>query len=88
MESKKIEKLFFAGECLDIDGVTGGFNFQSAWTTARLAAKEISKQILIHGIVIICFLKKQINGLKLFDHTDHISGLHLKYITETLLLQL
>jgi len=43
MESKKIEKLFFAGECLDIDGVTGGFNFQSAWTTARLAAKEISK---------------------------------------------
>jgi predicted Rossmann fold flavoprotein len=44
MESKKIEKLFFAGECLDIDGVTGGFNFQSAWTTARLAAKEISAQ--------------------------------------------
>ena len=44
MESKKIERLFFAGECLDIDGVTGGFNFQSAWTTARLAAKHISSQ--------------------------------------------
>ena len=42
MESKKIERLFFAGECLDIDGVTGGFNFQSAWTTARIAAKHIS----------------------------------------------
>ena len=44
MESKKIERLFFAGECLDIDGVTGGFNFQSAWTTARIAAKHISSQ--------------------------------------------
>ena len=33
-------KSFFAGECLDLDGVTGGFNFQSAWTTARIAAEE------------------------------------------------
>jgi len=44
MESKKIERLYFAGECLDIDGVTGGFNFQSAWTTARIAAKHISSK--------------------------------------------
>jgi predicted flavoprotein YhiN len=29
--------LYFAGEILDIDGVTGGFNFQSAWTTGYLA---------------------------------------------------
>ena len=32
---------YFAGEILDIDGVTGGFNFQSAWTTAWLAGKAI-----------------------------------------------
>ena len=34
MESKITPKLYFAGEILDIDGVTGGFNFQNAWTTA------------------------------------------------------
>lgn len=37
MESKIVEGLFFAGEVLDIDGVTGGFNFQNAWTTGWLA---------------------------------------------------
>ena len=39
MESKTIPNLYFAGEILDIDGITGGFNFQAAWTTAFLAAK-------------------------------------------------
>jgi predicted Rossmann fold flavoprotein len=42
MESKKFPGLFFAGEILDIDGITGGFNFQSAWTTAFVAAKGIA----------------------------------------------
>ena len=42
MESKKIKNLFFAGEVLDIDGETGGFNFQNAWTTAFIAAKAIT----------------------------------------------
>lgn len=37
MESKLVPGLYFAGEILDIDGVTGGFNFQSAWTTGYLA---------------------------------------------------
>jgi predicted Rossmann fold flavoprotein len=37
MESRICPGLYFAGEILDIDGVTGGFNFQSAWTTGRLA---------------------------------------------------
>ena len=37
MESRKIAGLHFAGEVLDIDGVTGGFNFQNAWTTGYLA---------------------------------------------------
>jgi hypothetical protein len=41
MESKKCPGLFFAGEVLDIDGVTGGFNFQSAWTTGWLAGNSI-----------------------------------------------
>jgi predicted Rossmann fold flavoprotein len=37
MESKLVPGLYFAGEVLDIDGITGGFNFQSAWTTSYLA---------------------------------------------------
>jgi predicted Rossmann fold flavoprotein len=40
MESKKIKGLYFAGEVLDIDGVTGGFNFQAAWTCGYLAGKS------------------------------------------------
>ena len=39
MESRKISGLHFAGEVLDVDGVTGGFNFQNAWTTGHLAGK-------------------------------------------------
>lgn len=42
MQSKIVPNLFFAGEVLDVDGVTGGFNFQSAWTTAWIAAKSIA----------------------------------------------
>lgn len=42
MQSKLAPNLFFAGEVLNIDGVTGGFNFQNAWTTGWIAAKEIA----------------------------------------------
>jgi predicted Rossmann fold flavoprotein len=38
MESRKQKNLYFVGEVLDVDGVTGGFNFQSAWTTGWIAA--------------------------------------------------
>lgn len=41
MESKLCPGLYFAGEILDIDGVTGGFNFQSAWTTGWLAGQAM-----------------------------------------------
>lgn len=41
MQSKIVPNLFFAGEVMDIDGVTGGFNFQNAWTTAWIAAKSV-----------------------------------------------
>lgn len=41
MESKVVPGLFFAGEILDIDGITGGFNFQAAWTTAYIAGKSV-----------------------------------------------
>ena len=37
MESRLVPGLHFAGECLDIDGITGGYNFQAAWTGGRLA---------------------------------------------------
>ncbi|WP_242202191.1 BaiN/RdsA family NAD(P)/FAD-dependent oxidoreductase [Aestuariivivens insulae] len=42
-ESKLHKNLYFAGEVLNIDAVTGGFNFQNAWTGAYVAAKHISK---------------------------------------------
>ena len=42
MESKLVNNLFFAGEVLDIDGITGGFNFQAAWSTSMAAAQTIS----------------------------------------------
>ncbi|MFT3680091.1 MAG: NAD(P)/FAD-dependent oxidoreductase [Ferruginibacter sp.] len=42
MQSKKVPHLFFAGEVLDVDGITGGFNFQNAWTTAWIAARSIA----------------------------------------------
>lgn len=44
MESKKMEGLYFAGEVLNIDGETGGFNFQAAWTTAWVAAQTIARK--------------------------------------------
>lgn len=39
MESRVCKNLYFAGEVLDIDGITGGFNFQGAWTTGYIAGK-------------------------------------------------
>ncbi|MGQ2983299.1 NAD(P)/FAD-dependent oxidoreductase [Flavobacterium sp.] len=45
MESKLLEKLYFAGEILDIDAITGGFNFQNAWTGGFIAAESICKKI-------------------------------------------
>jgi predicted Rossmann fold flavoprotein len=42
MESRIVPKLFFAGEIMDVDGITGGFNFQHAWTSGWIAAKSIA----------------------------------------------
>jgi len=44
MESKLCPGLFFAGEILDVDAVTGGFNFQNAWTTSWIVAQTIGKR--------------------------------------------
>lgn len=41
MQSKICPHLFFAGEVIDVDGITGGFNFQNAWTTAWIAARAM-----------------------------------------------
>ena len=46
LESKDTPHLYFAGEVLDIDGITGGFNFQAAWTTAYTVAQAINSVIL------------------------------------------
>jgi predicted Rossmann fold flavoprotein len=43
MESRIVPGLYFAGELLDIDGITGGFNFQSCWTTGWLAGNAMAK---------------------------------------------
>jgi predicted Rossmann fold flavoprotein len=45
LESRLNANLYFAGEVLDIDGVTGGFNFQNAWTSAYLAASAIADRL-------------------------------------------
>lgn len=42
MESKKVKNLYFAGEVLDTDGLTGGFNLQIAWSTGALAGNSIA----------------------------------------------
>jgi hypothetical protein len=42
MESRICPGLFFAGELLDIDGITGGFNFQAAWTTGWIAGRAMA----------------------------------------------
>lgn len=41
MESKKVKGLYFAGEVLDLDALTGGYNLQIAWSTAYLAAQAM-----------------------------------------------
>ena len=43
LESRHVPHLYFAGEVLDIDGITGGFNFQAAWTTAYTVACSIAR---------------------------------------------
>jgi len=43
MESKITDGLYFAGEVLNLDGITGGFNFQNAWTTSYLAGNGMAK---------------------------------------------
>jgi predicted flavoprotein YhiN len=42
MQSRLVPGLFFAGEALDIDGITGGFNFQAAWATAWIAGQALA----------------------------------------------
>lgn len=50
MESKLLPRLFFAGEILNIDGVTGGFNFQNAWTTGWLAANGVVESLALANV--------------------------------------
>ena len=44
MESKLVKGLYFCGEVLDLDALTGGYNLQIAWSTAYAAAQAIEKQ--------------------------------------------
>ena len=45
MQSKVMPNVFFAGEILDVDGITGGFNFQHAWTSGFIAATGVGKLV-------------------------------------------
>jgi predicted Rossmann fold flavoprotein len=49
MESKIFPDLYFAGEILDVDGITGGFNFQNAWTTAWITAQSVIKKATLES---------------------------------------
>jgi predicted flavoprotein YhiN len=46
MESKLQKGLYFAGEVMDVDGITGGFNFQHAWTSGFIVAQSVAKTLL------------------------------------------
>ena len=46
MQSKIVPNLFFAGEVMDVDGITGGFNFQHAWTSGWISGKAIGENLL------------------------------------------
>lgn len=48
MESKLVKGLYFAGEVLDLDALTGGFNLQIAWSTGYLAGLSAAKAAEIH----------------------------------------
>ncbi|MEM9906346.1 MAG: NAD(P)/FAD-dependent oxidoreductase [Cyanobacteria bacterium P01_D01_bin.44] len=50
MSSRSCPGLYFAGEILDIDGITGGFNFQSAWTTGWLAGQAMVRDLDMSGV--------------------------------------
>lgn len=46
LESRIAPGLFFAGECIDVDGITGGYNFQHAWSSGRIAAEHLGGKLL------------------------------------------
>lgn len=50
MESRRVPGLYFAGEVLDVDGITGGFNFQAAWTTGFLAGQALATATVPQGV--------------------------------------
>ena len=47
MQSRRVPGMYFAGEVLDIDGITGGFNFQAAWTTGFLAGRAMAESLAV-----------------------------------------
>jgi predicted Rossmann fold flavoprotein len=49
MMSNKTQNLFFAGEVLNVDAITGGFNFQHAWTSGWVSAKTIASSFMVNG---------------------------------------
>jgi hypothetical protein len=52
MESRVCPGLHFAGELLDIDGITGGFNFQAAWTTGWIAGHAMAEALELQPAVV------------------------------------
>ena len=51
MESRRRAGLYLAGEVLDVDGVTGGYNFQSAWTTGYIAGSSCAQSLVLKSEV-------------------------------------
>ena len=47
MESKAYQGLFFAGEVLDVDAITGGYNLQAAWTMGYISACSVTEEEVV-----------------------------------------
>jgi predicted flavoprotein YhiN len=55
MESKKLPGLFFGGEIMNVDGITGGFNFQHAWTSGYIAGNYIGNKYVQFNLTHLNF---------------------------------
>lgn len=62
LESRHVPHLYFAGEVLDIDGITGGFNFQAAWTTAHTVAAAIYQSASLASASTRCSVESSSEG--------------------------
>lgn len=74
MESRNVPGLFFAGEVVDIDGITGGFNFQSAWTTGWVAGNAIGTRAAAEQQKTVGLEKRRFDGSRDYGGRENGAG--------------